>query len=144
MLRGRGHGPPAQGWPVDRLLHTACGAAGPVWWYMFHASTSPLSVRCSTGVKPSPPVDWAVGRTGGRRSLACAVPPGRAAGWLARTARVAVPGSLPVKVVPSEDQAAVQPGGTFSEPGTYVWAVPAPAMGSVMTAGAGAPGASLD
>ena len=37
---------------------------------------------------------------------------------VARTAVVAAPWSVPVKVLPSVDQPGVQPGGTCSEPGT--------------------------
>lgn len=60
-------------------------------------------------------------------------------GFSARTAVVAVPVSVAPNELPSVDQDGVHPGGTFSEPGTYVWELPAPAIGSVTTARAAAP-----
>lgn len=62
----------------------------------------------------------------------------RTAALLAWTTSVAVPGSVEEKLFPpSVDHCPTKPGGTRSEPGTYVWLTPAPWIGSAMTAPAG-------
>ncbi|MFD0531483.1 hypothetical protein ACFQ1I_40705 [Kitasatospora arboriphila] len=110
---------------------------------MFHDRTSLAAVRCRIGVNPSPPVDCGVGRTGASSGAARLVPVPRTVPFSARTAVVAVPGSVVVKPLPSVDHDGVQPGGACKEPGTYVWAVPAPAIGSVMVAAEAAAVAAL-
>ncbi|MCW2944188.1 MAG: hypothetical protein JWR24_905 [Actinoallomurus sp.] len=88
-------------------------------------------------MKPSPPVAVLTACNGGSSAVPTLVPPWRAEGVLARTAVVAAPVSVPWNVVPSVDHDGVHPGGTFSEPGTYVCALEAPLIGSVMVAAAG-------
>lgn len=69
-------------------------------------------------VNPSPPVAVLLVWTGGRSGAPRFVPAGRALGWLAPTATVAVPWSVFTNVLPSTDQDGVQPGGTRRVPGT--------------------------
>src|SRR5688500_5647148 len=91
-----------------------------------------------TAVKPSPPVGVASVCTGGSRKCVRLVPPGRALGLVARTATtLADGGSLPTNVLPSVDRCGVQPGGTFSDPGTYSWLAGAPWIRSVIVAAPG-------